>query len=220
LPDGPFGEALLAGRGQTRNPIVVLVPSGLLALEVDGETGRALLRELVGRGLPKTVAVRSGRVDGGVHLWFRTSSPTPVVKIELADKVTIVKDAGYLVAPPAIHATTGALYHFCSGLAPWEIGIAAFPAALLDHLARADRRRNEGERRDDTSSVEPPGRHAHLLRLAGAMRRVGAGEPTIAAALLAENARRCSPPKEQHEVRALARDVCHRYPPGEGDARA
>jgi hypothetical protein len=46
------------------------------------------------------------------------------------------------------------------------------------------------------------------------MRRAGAGEAAIAAALLSENERRGDPPKPDHVVRDLARDIVKRYAPG------
>ena len=52
------------------------------------------------------------------------------------------------------------------------------------------------------------------MRLACAMRRIGAGRETILAAIRAENERRCVPPKEDAHLRALAKDIVGRYPPG------
>ena len=88
--------------------------------------------------------------------------------------------------------------------------------ALEAHVRRHD----DAERADDSSPVTAPGRHRHLLRLGCAMRRVGAGERTIAAALLAENAARCTPPKDEQLVLELAKDIVNRYPPGAAHERS
>ena len=45
------------------------------------------------------------------------------------------------------------------------------------------------------------------------MRRVGATEPAILAALLEENTHRCEPPMEERLVRTLAHDIATRYRP-------
>ncbi|MBI4574921.1 MAG: DUF3987 domain-containing protein, partial [Planctomycetes bacterium] len=56
-------------------------------------------------------------------------------------------------------------------------------------------------------------RRAELLRIAGAMRRVGETGEEILAALTATNVARCVPPLPSAELEALARDVAHRYSP-------
>jgi hypothetical protein len=55
-------------------------------------------------------------------------------------------------------------------------------------------------------------RNAALASLAGAMRRRGASEEAIAAALLVENQRRCDPPLSETEVRGIAKRI-GRYAP-------
>jgi hypothetical protein len=211
---GPEHGAGLFRRGLTRNPVVALRASNLIGIDIDGEGGRQLVRRLLPNGLPRTVTVISGRADGGAHLWYRPPSPDWSHKIEFsADGLELGRD-GYLVIPPAIHGQTGKPYRFAAGRAPWEHEIATLPIEILTVFAAHARRRDTAERADDGSPVPAGKRHKHLRRLAGAMRRVGAGEPTIAAALLTENARRCSPPHTEREVRALARDIVDRYPPG------
>jgi hypothetical protein len=56
-------------------------------------------------------------------------------------------------------------------------------------------------------------RHNHLRSLAGKLRHHGAAKETIVAALLAENAARCVPPKPDDEVIRLAEDIADRYDP-------
>jgi putative DNA primase/helicase len=61
--------------------------------------------------------------------------------------------------------------------------------------------------------VDEGSRNAHLLSLAGSMRRKGLGEEAIRAALLEENQGRCQPALTEHEVAGIARSVA-RYSPG------
>jgi hypothetical protein len=125
------------------------------------------------------------------------------VKIQFAERLTLSSD-GYLLVPPAWHAGAEWRYQFVEGHSPWERTIASFPQRLLDRLLAHKRTDDARRRADDSSSVQPGDRHAHLLSIAGLMRYGGCCEETIAAALLAENERRCVPPKPELDVRGLA----------------
>jgi hypothetical protein len=210
LANGDHGAGLFR-RGLTHNPCVSLRASGLVGIDIDGESGRDLAQRLVGR-FPPTVAVVTGR---GHHLWFRAQTGNRHAKIELGHKVTLVDD-GYLVMPPALHHS-GSVYRFPTGRAPWDIEIAVLPGEIYRALANAaDKPAAPSPGNVDDSSPVPQGeRHRHLMRLACAMRRVGAGEQTILAALRAENARRCVPPQPDQLVEALAADIARRYQPAE-----
>lgn len=63
------------------------------------------------------------------------------------------------------------------------------------------------------AAVPSGGRHAHLLTLAGALRRKGCDERTIRAAVLAENEARCEPPLPRGEALSIVRSVA-RYEAG------
>lgn len=212
--NGPEHGAGLFRRGLNRNPVVALRASNLIGVDIDGQAGRELVRRLLPNGLPRTVAVLSGRTDGGTHLWFRPPSPDWPHKIEFGASGLELSRDGYLVIPPATHGETGRPYRFAPGRAPWEHEIATLPVEILTALAAHTRRTDSAARASDGAPVPAGHRHRHLRRLAGAMRRVGAGEHTIAAALLEENTRRCQPPQPDREVLALARDIVDRYPPG------
>ena len=211
LPDGDFGAAILVNRGLTRNPAVCLQASNLIGVDVDGADGHVLARQLVPEGFPSTVAVRSGRHDGGLHLWYRAPTINSKFKLQLASSVTLISD-GYLICPPALHVTAERLYTFLPGHDPWKHPITVFPDWLVMRFSTYARQADLEARADDHSPITEGGRHAHLLRVAGAMRRAGAGEPAIYVALASENERRCHPPKSSRDVRALARDVASRYP--------
>lgn len=218
LDDGPFGAALLAGRGLKRNPAVVLRPSGLIGVDVDGPEGIAHLKRIVPEGMPRTVTVETGK-EQGYHLWYRppggTSSLTVFVELGPVSPESprgIRKKTGqYLVCPPALHPS-GRVYRFAEGRSPWDTAPAVLPASVLERLERAA----NVERRRAAASAGPiraGGRHDHLMRLGCAMRRHGACLEAVEAALLAENEHRCSPPKPDAIVRELARDLTSRYGP-------
>jgi putative DNA primase/helicase len=193
---------------------VVLRASGLIGADVDGEGGRSLSRALIPSGWPATVTVRSGRADGGLHLWYRAPEGEWPAKIEFSGKGLKTSSDGYLVAPPALHGETGAEYAFVEGRAPWEHELVVAPSAILAALVAARRAHTEAERTDDASHVTEGDRHDFLMRKGCSMRRAGFSEEAIRAALLIENRRRCAPPKDEHLVAELAADLCKRYPPG------
>ena len=218
LPDGAFGAALLAGRGLKRNPAVVLRPSGLIGVDIDGPEGVAHLRRIVPEGMPRTVTVETGK-DAGYHLWYRPPAGTSsrIVFIELGT-VTPESPSGirpktgqYLVCPPALHPS-GRVYGFAEGRAPWDMLPAVLPADVLLRLERAAK----VERRQRVTSagqIPAGGRHDHLMRLGCAMLARGACLEAVEAALLAQNEHRCMPPKAAELVQALAHDLTDRYGP-------
>lgn len=198
LADGDFGAALFKGRGENRNPAVVLGASGLIGVDVDGPEGVTLLLELLRlQRLPRTVTVTTGK---GYHCWFRPPAAAVAAKIELGPEGLEIAKDGYLVCPPALHPS-GRIYRFAEGRAPWDIAPAELPRELLDvFLAHAKRDRVGAIA--STGPITEGGRH-----------RVGAEEESIVAALLIENERRCTPPKDERVVRALAHDMATRYQP-------
>ena len=212
LPHPARGIALLTSSGQSANPIVVLGASRLIGVDEDGEQGRAL-RHSLGVEFPPTVTVLSGREEGGRHFWYRSpeGAPAGVVKLQLSEKVTVSTD-GYLVCPPARHPS-GRLYSFAPGLEPWSIEIAELPPATVIRLA-AEHRTASAEAITNSGPVTTNHRHNHLRRIASVMRRYsGASLEAIEAALLAENATRCEPPKDVELVRALAKYTVENWEP-------
>lgn len=211
LPDGPFGAALLRNRGERRNPAVVLARSGLLGIDVDGAGGVHRLKQLAPEGLPLTVTVLTGK-DDGYHFWFRPPADAAIAFIEFGPEGVQAKTGQYLVVPPAVYPEAGRVYRFAEGRAPWEVPIALMPTRMLNRIQRAC----HGERIRRAASDKPVtagGRHDRLMRLGSAMRRRGACIEAVEAALLAENAVMCSPPKDLETVRVLARDLHKRYGP-------
>lgn len=212
LADPEHGAALLRGRGMNRNPVVSLKQSFLLGVDIDGPAGRALLGELVPDGLPRTVVVRSGRSDGGMHAWFRPPENCRHHKLEFGKKLVLSAD-GYFVAPPGVHAS-GAVYSFAPGRSPEEHPIAVFPADVYQRLLKHNRQSNGAAREDDSTPITEPGRYLHLRRLGCSMRYAGFGLVPIRAALLAENETRCQPQLDEEEVTTLADDIVTRWQAG------
>ncbi len=172
-------------------------------LDVDGPTGEGALAELEAKHgkLPSTLTAKTGK---GHHLYF-TANGTPLRNStgKLGPGLDVRGNGGYVILPPSVHPS-GARYEWTG-----KEQVAPLPAWVAALLSESER-----PQASESSAGEqiPEGqRHAHLLRLAGKLRAAGCDERTITAALLAENASRCDPPKSENEVCALAHDVALRY---------
>ena len=182
--------------------------SGLVVLDVDMHNnvdGSESLRELEGKlgALPDTVEALTG--GGGRHLFFRHPG-RPVKSRKVAEGVDCKADGGYVILPPSVHAS-GRAYQWEGMSHPEDVRVAELPAAWLDFLGDGPERR--AEPLPDT--IPEGARNETLMSLAGSMRRRGAGESTILAALREQNTH-CVPPLPDAEVESIAASVV-RYPP-------
>ena len=173
--------------------------SGFIVLDVDpANGGDNTLAELRARNgeLPDTVEALTG--GGGRHILFR--HPGRFVKCsesELGPGLDVKGDGGYVVGPPSFHPN-GRAYAWELSSHPDEVPLAGMPEWIAPK--RAPR-----EPAAPLGAVIPEGaRNSTLASLGGSMRRRGAGESAIVAALLAENLDRCVPPLAEDEVRAIA----------------
>lgn len=170
-------------------------------LDVDehGISGLESLAELEAEHGPLPHTWRELTPTGGLHVWFQVNGHAVATR-ELAPGVQLRTGRHVLVMPPAIGRV-------------WEIDPdEAELAPLPEWLTAATHKRGRAPVAPDEPITEGH-RHAFLLRLAGALRRQGADEGTIRAALHQANQTRCSPPKDEADVEALAADVTERYAP-------
>jgi len=185
--------------------IGIATGDGLLVLDVDDPAA------LNGRGVPATATVETS--PGRLQYYFDANGLGEVRNAAgLLPSVDIRGDGGYVVAPPSCHPK-GHEYRWLDFLSPAEAGLAAPPDWLRELLADGSPR-SAGPLPD----VIPEGqRNDMLTSLAGSMRRRGAIQVAIEAALLAENKARCEPPLPDEEVRAIAASVA-RYRPATTEA--
>ena len=178
--------------------------SNLVVVDVDGPEGGDFLREMVTRGkrLPATREATSGR-PGRRHLYFAYPREGDVRRaLKVRPSLDILGDGGYVVAPPSIHPKTGKPYRWTT-----EHDLAALPG-FIRRLVRESS--HNGSAPPLPEIIEEGKRDDMLTSLAGSMRRRGASEEGILAALVAENAR-CSPPLDDADLHKIARSVA-RYP--------
>jgi len=153
---------------------------------------------------------------GGRHYYFRQPEGADYRNTQngqLGEHVDTRANGGYVIVAPS--AINGQSYRWLNGEP--EIGPAGLPLPpqwLLDKLAAAQRKENQPAQVSGDGKIPDGQRNGSLTKLAGAMRRQGATEPGILAALLQENASRCNPPLEPKEVETIAGSVA-RYAPGD-----
>lgn len=151
--------------------------------------------------------------SGGLHLWLRQTEGAARCQPLRDQSGRAIGDlkglGGYVLAPPSPG------YRFISEAEPLAVSDAyAWAAELLRGVGveLADRHNGDGPAEPIGESIPQGQRNAALTSLAGSMRRRGASEASIRAALEAENAARCQPPLEASEVAGIAASV-GRYPP-------
>lgn len=169
----------------------VILPPGLIALDVDGPEGEETFS---GLKLPRTLAVRTGR---GTHHYFRVTGSLPQKKKTLYH--IDIKDAqsGYIVVPPSRHCS-GKRYRWQS--AP----IASLPATFIETLKRTSRVTVQF---GDAAVFKTGGRNSELTKIAGSLRFRGLSETAIAGALQAINTHACTPPLDADEVDRIASSI-------------
>ncbi|GAF93162.1 unnamed protein product, partial [marine sediment metagenome] len=113
---------------------------------------------------------------------------------------------GYIIAPRSLHLS-GNTYEWEASSHPDDVPVAAAPQWLIGLIPR------HGQSARVLPERIPDGqRQTDLTSLAGSMRRRGATEEEIQAALSAVNAYRGDPPLEDSEIRSIAHSMM-RYPP-------
>ena len=109
--------------------------SDIFVLDVDGDVGKASLKELTAKhgSLPKTVTVKTGK---GRHLYFRRDGARVGNSVGKVGKgIDVRGDGGYIVAAGSVHIS-GADYRFVDGRAADEIRVARAPRWLLDRVRK------------------------------------------------------------------------------------
>lgn len=185
--------------------------SGLVAIDVDDEEGDALLLELAENDVPATWEYTTGK---GRRLLY--GLPEGVVVVNAAFRrpgteieiLRFMSAGGQVVLPPSVHPN-GSVYK-------WKYGPEDGPVTTVPQWLRGEHKQEgaTSSRPADGELITEGGRNNYLISLAGAMRKRGADEPAIVAALEATNSGRFDPPLSENEVLTVARSAM-RYAPDE-----
>lgn len=119
-------------------------PSGVVVVDLDGPTGEESWARFVLEhdGHSVTLTSRTGRADGGRHLWWRLDGDADAYRnaTGILPGVDVRGTGGYVVVPPSLHDESGKAYR-------WERG-SAEPApmwpALADLLRKAPQEPADG----------------------------------------------------------------------------
>jgi hypothetical protein len=186
--------------------------SGIVVLDSDprhdGDTSLRGLEQEHGL-VPEGPRVRTG--GNGTHFYLKHPGTMVRSRSGIAPGLDVRGDGGYVVAPPSRHAS-GKRYRWAKGARPGHVKLPTPPKWLQSlmggQVAAPSARIGE--------SIPEGERNATLTSLAGAMRRRGATEEAILAALQNENGQRCQPPLPDSEVQKIAASVSQ-YAPAEGE---
>lgn len=140
--------------------------SGIAVVDLDGVAGVALLAAAVAahEPLPRTLQAVSGRLGGGLHLYYAADAETPEIA---ADGCDLRGDGGLIVAPPSWHVS-GRQYAWVDVTAP----MARMPAWLLDWFwgrsgsRKAGGAEGRGKGQESLGGPAAP-KPAHLMRPVG-----------------------------------------------------
>ena len=175
--------------------------AGLVVVDVDvknnapGLENWAQIADELGAEILETTMTRTQ--SGGLHYYYRCNGHSIASSAaKLALGIDIRAQGGYVIA-----------YDFVSG----PERLRDLPDSLAARLAPKEHQKSAAPVGD---AIAEGSRNATLTSFAGTMRHPGMSEEAIAAALLAENDRRCKPPLPASEVRAIAASVARYAPAG------
>ncbi|HUO59527.1 MAG TPA: phage/plasmid primase, P4 family [Candidatus Acidoferrales bacterium] len=188
-------------------------PSNVFAVDADGVEGALWIeqqRELHGDGWTGT---RTSETARGRHLFFRLPKNTAVRNSvgAIAPGIDIRGEGGFVVVPPSTHES-GATYQWSSATA----AVLDAPSWLLEAATSVSKSVVAMPPVNGNGRILSGARNSTLTSLAGSMRRKGASDASIAAALAIENKTACDPPLASDEVATIAASIS-RYPAAASD---
>lgn len=181
--------------------------SGLVVIDLDGPDGEATARAL-GLLSEPTLECRTGREDGGRHLYFARPDFT-VSNASIGKKIDVRGDAGYVILPPSIHPS-GRRYEWLGRIED----IRALPPAMVDHLRAAQTEAKQPPVIADGSTprarliafeeeIGEGGRNNALTRYAGRLLAKGVPDDEVLMLVSAVNETKCKPPLPQSEINVM-----------------
>jgi putative DNA primase/helicase len=185
--------------------------NGPIILDIDGASGAAYVNDTL--VLPETY-VASTRNKSRQHWYFAPPLSAVTVKRTIRPlgkdiELDILGDGGYIVAPPSVHPETGRRYAWIQ-----KRNLRPLPESIVELLNLRPKKSAAAP----LPAVIGEGRRDELLTsLAGSMRRRGASEEAILAALLEENQTRCAPPLPERQLRKIAHSIAQKAPAGHGE---
>ncbi len=181
--------------------------NNLVIVDIDKKSGGlASLEAFAQHGTPLTSDVKVNTGGGGFHLYFRHPGVAVANSAgKVAPGIDLRVDNGYVVAPPSMHQS-GNSYTWAADIIDWDEALPPLPQWLFEKASRPPQAGLQ-------SVVLVPGtRNGWLTSYAGRLRRGGATQDELIAALDEQNHLLCRPPLSKLEVDQIAKSVA-RYKP-------
>ncbi len=173
--------------------------SGIFVVDDDGNEGRDNLEALQMKygELPDTWKARTGR---GGHRYFKHPGDIKIQcsTSQIAHKIDIKGDGGYVVAPPSVHIL-GKRYEWEEGFSPDDMLLADAPGWLIKRAIEpqekkvANGNKVSGEAEEGFIYESRPSRNLTLLARACHMRDKGVSRKEIREYIELLNEHRCKP---------------------------
>jgi hypothetical protein len=193
------------------NIAIALDRSPWIDVECDSPEAEANLSAIFSGGLPKTPTWKSAR---GAHRLFVRPAGVPDTAKLVVDGVEFrglsTTKAALSVVPPSRHET-GVRYAWLPGLSLFDVEPAELPADVVA-LLRAGGRSPLVEPAPDGGRIPEGNRNDELFKLGCQLAATGVSPEALAAALQAENVKRCKPPLPEAEVAGIAKSASEQDP--------
>jgi hypothetical protein len=179
-----------------------------LSARIETETGQSL------EGIDTLVVKSSGEKR---HYYFKHDTRSEAMGNFDADGkdgeiFSVRAHNKYVVSAGSIHPDTGQQYEVVQTPLLGEIPMA--PDWLVNWLLPYSKKSGAVKTAQIPETIPEGSRYTTLLSLAGAMRRKGANEAEITAALRVMNQQRCQPPMSDAELTSIAKSIA-KYPPAD-----
>lgn len=203
-------------RNQKSNVGVIMGPvSAICGIDIDGPDGEHLLDEIMQGEVIDTCEFQTP--GGGRRLLFALPRDVqlPITHFSGQSKhsgLSLLAAGSYTVMPPSTHHT-GGVYRWDDHASPEHRPPQIIPKPIVAWALRSQRKTTPRQALSPEAPIleGQPGRDQTLTSMAGAMRKQGATELEILAALTQIN-QRCVPPLEHSDLQRIAKSVA-RYQP-------
>ena len=188
--------------------------SGLFVLDIDGAEGEASLAGIAPPDWKPSVAVSSGRPDGGRHLYFKSNGIKYTNKAGILPGIDIKNAGGSVIGAGSVHKS-GAIYNFVADGELTDIPEWLLPVLEPYRKRKAPKKASKAPKNDTTDVLSPNTteaiaegkRNMSLASIGGKLRHAGLTTQTILITLLDVNTRQCQPPLPEAEVESIASSV-------------
>ena len=209
--------ALVDGDAEANIGIATGKVSGISVVDVDikpwkDKQGDETLRALTDKYGELPVTLMQTTWSGGMQIVFAYKDGAPNAAGCYGKWLDGRNDGGYIVAPPSKVTEGEREGTYAWWTDPRTTPLATMPSWLFEQTAQKPKSTKFAGGRKPVQQMADDGRNNALTSLAGSIRRRDAGEDTVRAALLAENAR-FQTPLDESEVEVIVQSAMRNFAP-------